>query len=125
MEHAASVFRIGRLTFDLSSRTTHVDGRPLHLTRKELAVLELLILHRGTAVSKDMFLDYLYAASAHEPEPRIIDVFVCKLRKKLIKAAGDDGYIETVWGRGYMLPSEKVLGFVAAEPRTTASLHAG
>ena len=114
MEHAVSVFRIGRLTFDLSSYTAQVDGLPLHLTRKELALLELLILHRGTTVTKDMFLDHLYAASAHEPDPKIIDVFVCKLRKKLNEATGGDNYIQTIWGRGYMLPSDEVLGYIAA-----------
>jgi two-component system cell cycle response regulator CtrA len=38
-----------------------------------------------------------------EPEVKIIDVFICKLRKKLADAAGGDNYIETVWGRGYVL----------------------
>ena len=49
-----------------------------------------------------MFLNHLYAG-LHEPEVKIVDVFVCKLRKKLAKAAGSTNYIETVWGRGYML----------------------
>ena len=125
VEHAASVFQIGRLTFDLSSRTAQVDGLLLRLTGKELAVLELLIFHRGTTVTKYMFLDYLYAASAHEPEPKIIDVLVCKLRKKLIEATGGHNYIQTIWRQGYMLRSEEVLGFVATVPSTTVGLLAG
>ena len=72
------------------------------MTNKEYAILELLILRRGTILTKEMFLNHLYS-SVDEPEMKIIDVFICKLRKKLSDAAGGRDYIDTVWGRGYML----------------------
>jgi two-component system cell cycle response regulator CtrA len=71
-------------------------------SNKEYAILELLAMRKGTVLTKEMFLNHLYS-SMDEPEIKIIDVFVCKLRKKLAKASGGMNYIETVWGRGYML----------------------
>ena len=85
MDHAASVFQIGRLTVNLHTRTVQCDGRRVHLTGKEFAVLELLILHRGTPVTKEILLGHLYGG-INEPNFKIIDVFVCKLRKKLTEA---------------------------------------
>jgi two-component system cell cycle response regulator CtrA len=79
-----------------------VDNRPLALTAKEYRILELLSLRKGTVLTKEMLLDHLYAGT-DEPELKIIDVFVCKLRKKLAQATGGNHYIETVWGRGYSL----------------------
>jgi two-component system, cell cycle response regulator CtrA len=100
--HSESVIRTGRLTVNLDSRTVEVEGAPLHLTGKEYGILELLSLRKGTTLTKEMFLNHLYGGM-DEPELKIIDVFVCKLRKKLSQAAGGDNYIETVWGRGYVL----------------------
>ena len=79
----------------------------MHLTGKEYQILEILALRKGTTLSKEMFLNHLYGG-IDEPELKIIDVFICKLRKKLANASGGRDYIETVWGRGYMLrePSE-------------------
>ena len=65
-------------------------------------MLELLSLRKGTTLTKEMFLNHLYGGM-DEPELKIIDVFICKLRKKLAQATGGDNYIETVWGRGYVL----------------------
>ncbi len=79
-----------------------IEGQPLHLTGKEYAILELLSLRKGTTLTKEMCLDHLYGGMA-EPELKIIDVFVCKLRKKLTAATAGENYIETVWGRGYAL----------------------
>ncbi|MEE8171887.1 MAG: response regulator transcription factor, partial [Alphaproteobacteria bacterium] len=79
-----------------------VDSRPIHLTGKEYGILELLSLRKGTTLTKEMFLNHLYGGM-DEPELKIIDVFVCKLRKKLAAACGGNNYIETVWGRGYVL----------------------
>jgi two-component system cell cycle response regulator CtrA len=79
-----------------------VDNRPLALTAKECRILELLSLRKGTVLTKEMLLDHLYAGT-DEPELKIIDVFLCKLRKKLAQATGGNHYIETVWGRGYSL----------------------
>jgi two-component system cell cycle response regulator CtrA len=105
--HAASVLKTGRLTVNLAAHTVEIDGKPVHLTSKEYGILELLSLRKGTTLTKEMFLNHLYGGM-DEPEPKIIDVFICKLRKKISKVAGGDTFIETVWGRGYVLrdPSE-------------------
>jgi two-component system cell cycle response regulator CtrA len=79
-----------------------VDDQAVHLTGKEYGVLELLCLHKGAIVTKEMFLEHLYGG-IQEPELKIIDVFMCKLRKKLAQAEGGSHCIETVWGRGYVL----------------------
>src|SRR6266581_6480583 len=100
--HADQVIRTGKLAVNLDNRLAEVEGRPLPLTGKEYGVLELLSLRKGTTLTKEMFLNHLYGGM-DEPEPKIIDVFVCKLRKKLAAATGADSYIETVWGRGYAL----------------------
>ena len=100
--HSESVIRTGRLTVNLDTRTVDVGGQPLHLTGKEYGILELLSLRKGTTLTKEMFLNHLYGGM-DEPELKIIDVFVCKLRKKLTTATQGENYIETVWGRGYVL----------------------
>lgn len=100
--HSQSVIRTGRLTVNLAGRTVAVDERPLHLTGKEYGILELLSLRKGTTLTKEMFLNHLYGG-LDEPELKIVDVFICKLRKKLATATCGDHYIETVWGRGYVL----------------------
>jgi two-component system cell cycle response regulator CtrA len=100
--HSDSVIPTGKLTVNLDTRTVEVDSQPLHLTGKEYGILELLSLRKGTTLTKEMFLNHLYGGM-DEPELKIIDVFVCKLRKKLSNATGGDNYIETVWGRGYVL----------------------
>jgi len=100
--HAESVIRIGDLEVNLDSRTASVKEEPLHLTGKEYGILELLSLRKGSTLTKEMFLNHLYGGM-DEPEQKIIDVFVCKLRKKIQDATDGDNYIETVWGRGYVL----------------------
>lgn len=100
--HSQSVITAGRLSVNLDTRTVEIDGQPVHLTGKEYAILELLALRKGTTLTKEMFLNHLYGG-IDEPELKIIDVFVCKLRKKLSSATGGENYIETVWGRGYVL----------------------
>jgi len=100
--HSDSLIKTGKLTVNLDTRTVDIDGQPLHLTGKEYGILELLSLRKGTTLTKEMFLNHLYGGM-DEPELKIIDVFVCKLRKKLTAATGGDNYIETVWGRGYVL----------------------
>ena len=100
--HAQSIIRTGKLSVNLDTRTVEVEGQRLHLTGKEYAMLELLSLRKGTTLTKEMFLNHLYGGM-DEPELKIIDVFICKLRKKLASATGGDHYIETVWGRGYVL----------------------
>jgi two-component system cell cycle response regulator CtrA len=100
--HSDSIIRTGKLSVNLDARTVEVESQPLHLTGKEYGILELLSLRKGTTLTKEMFLNHLYGGM-DEPELKIIDVFVCKLRKKLSAATGGDNYIETVWGRGYVL----------------------
>ncbi len=100
--HAQSVIRTGKLTVNLDNRSVEVDNQPIHLTSKEYGILELLSMRKGTTLTKEMFLNHLYGGM-DEPELKIIDVFVCKLRKKLSAATGGVNYIETVWGRGYVL----------------------
>ena len=107
--HAESVIRTGKLLVNMDARSVEADGRRLHVTGKEYSILELLSLRKGTTLTKEMFLDHLYGGM-DEPELKIIDVFICKLRKKLAEATGGEHYIETVWGRGYVLkdPEEPV-----------------
>jgi two-component system, cell cycle response regulator CtrA len=100
--HAQSLIEIDDLVINLDTKTTTVNGTPVHLTLKEYQMLELLCLRKGTTMSKEMFLNHLYSG-VDEPEQKIIDVFICKLRKKLANASGGKDYIETVWGRGYVL----------------------
>ena len=100
--HAQSIITTGKFTVNLDAKTVEVDGTPVHLTGKEYQMLELLSLRKGTTLTKEMFLNHLYGGM-DEPELKIIDVFICKLRKKLFEATGGENYIETVWGRGYVL----------------------
>jgi two-component system, cell cycle response regulator CtrA len=105
--HAQSVVQTGDLTVNLDQKTVEIDGARVHLTGKEYQMLELLCLRKGTTLTKEMFLNQLYGGM-DEPEIKIIDVFMCKLRKKLANASDGKDYVETVWGRGYVLrdPSE-------------------
>ncbi len=100
--HSQSVIRTGKIAVNLDAKTVEAEGGPVHLTGKEYQMLELLSLRKGTTLTKEMFLNHLYGGM-DEPELKIIDVFICKLRKKLSEATGGDNYIETVWGRGYVL----------------------
>ena len=100
--HAQSVIATGKFTVNLDQKTVEVDGESVHLTGKEYQMLELLSLRKGTTLTKEMFLNHLYGGM-DEPELKIIDVFVCKLRKKLAAAMAGESHIETVWGRGYVL----------------------
>ena len=110
--HAESVIRTGEILVNLDAKTVEVEGDRVHLTGKEYQMFELLSLRKGTTLTKEMFLNHLYGGM-DEPELKIIDVFICKLRKKLAKATatadnpGGEHYIETVWGRGYVLRDPK------------------
>ena len=100
--HSESIIRTGKLSVNLDGRTVEVDDKPVHLTGKEYGIMELLSLRKGTTLTKEMFLNHLYNGM-DEPELKIIDVFVCKLRKKLAAVSDEEVYIHTVWGRGYVL----------------------
>ena len=100
--HSQSIIKTGDIAVNLDAKTVEVNGQRVHLTGKEYQMLELLSLRKGTTLTKEMFLNHLYGGM-DEPELKIIDVFICKLRKKLSAATNGDNHIETVWGRGYVL----------------------
>ena len=104
--HSRSVIQTGRLLVDLDSKCATIDDKQVNLTSKEYAILEVLSLRKGTTLTKEMFLNHLYGGM-DEPEIKIIDVFVCKLRKKLAAISGGNEFVETVWGRGYVLRDQK------------------
>src|SRR4051794_23257661 len=99
---AEAVVQCGDLVVRLDAQRAEIAGQPVPLTGKEYQMLELLALRKGMTISKDMFLSHLYGGM-DEPELKIIDVFMCKLRKKLAAVSCGTEYVETVWGRGYML----------------------
>jgi two-component system cell cycle response regulator CtrA len=100
--HAQSIINTDDLCVNLDSKTVEISGTRVHVTGKEYQMLELLALRKGTTLTKEMFLSHLYGGM-DEPEMKIVDVFICKLRKKLAGASGGKDYIETVWGRGYVM----------------------
>ncbi len=102
--HAASTVQVGRLSINLDDKSAQVDDTPLSLSRREYQILEVLVLRKGATVTKEAFLNHLYGG-LDEPEPKVIDVYICKIRKKLSDALGAGSHIETVWGRGYSLPT--------------------
>jgi two-component system cell cycle response regulator CtrA len=122
--HEDSVVRTGDLTVNFDTQSVEIAGNRVYVTPKEYRILELLCQRQGVVLSKEIFLDHLYAGR-DEPETKIIDVFICKLRKKLTDASGGKHYIETVWGRGYMLrapieSSEEKLGTRATAAQQAA-----
>ena len=112
--HSQAIIKTGEIVVNLDARSVQVKGKAVNLTGKEYQILELLSLRKGTTLTKEMFLNHLYGGM-DEPELKIIDVFICKLRKKLATAAGGKHYIETVWGRGYVLrdPAEGAITVAA------------
>jgi two-component system cell cycle response regulator CtrA len=106
--HPVSIITTGNLSVNITAKTVTVDGQRVHLTAKEYGILELLSLRKGMTISKEMLLNHLYGGM-DEPEIKIIDVFICKIRKKLNDATeGRECFIETVWGRGHVLRDEAV-----------------
>jgi two-component system cell cycle response regulator CtrA len=105
--HAASIIEVGPMVINLDAKTVTVSGKPVHLTGKEYQMLELMALRKGSLITKEIFLNHLYGGM-DEPEIKIIDVFICKLRKKLDAAGGWGDLIGTVWGRGYVLGQVEV-----------------
>jgi two-component system, cell cycle response regulator CtrA len=110
--HAESVIQTGDLIVDLGTKKVQVNGLRVHLTGKEYQILELLSLRKGTTLSKEMFLNHLYG-DMDEPDAKIIDVFICKLRKKLASASGGNEFIETLWSRGYTLRDSTTVAVTA------------
>jgi two-component system cell cycle response regulator CtrA len=114
--HSQSVITTGKLTVNLDTKTAEANGQRVHVTGKEYQMLELLALRKGTTLTKEMFLNHLYGGM-DEPEMKIIDVFICKLRKKLASACDGEQYIETVWGRGYVMRDPDDLAKPAFKPQ--------
>ena len=106
--HAQLIIRTGKIAVNLDAKTVEAGDHPVHLTGKEYQMLELLSLRKGSTLTKEMFLNHLYGGM-DEPEVKIIDVFICKLRKKLALATQGANYIETVWGRSYVLRDPKAV----------------
>ena len=104
--HSQSIIKTGDIEVNLDGKTVEVRGNAVHLTGKEYQMLELLSLRKGTTLTKEMFLNHLYGGM-DEPKLKIIDVFICKLRKKLSEATGCKNHIQTVWARGYVLRDPK------------------
>ena len=104
--HSNSHIKIGRMTVNLNTKMVDIDNKYLNLTGREYAILELMALRKGATLSKEVFLNHLYGG-LEEPEFKIIDVFICKLRKKLSDVLGGESYIKTLWGRGYVLEEPK------------------
>lgn len=100
--HADAVIETGGYKVDLNSKRVTADGVQVDLTGKEYQIIELLSLRKGTTITKEMIRNHLYGGM-DEPELKIVDVFICKLRKKLMEAVDGPHGIETVWGRGYVL----------------------
>jgi two-component system cell cycle response regulator CtrA len=108
-----NVLRIGAVEINMNAKKIYANGRPVTLTKKEYQIAEILALRKGAVLSKEAILDHLYGG-LDEPNPKIIDVFICKIRKKL-QSLGVDDFIETNWGRGYMVIDHRAeLG--AAQP---------
>ena len=116
--YSQPTLRVGSLQLNLDSREVLVNSAPVHLTGKEYSILELLVLRKGMVLTKEAFLNHLYGGM-DEPEMKIIDVFICKLRKKLAQA-GAGNLIGTVWGRGYMMRDPSSHDANASEAADTA-----
>ncbi len=112
--HPEAVIRTGKLLVDLDRRVAEVDGKRLPVTMREYGILELLSRRKGTMIAKEAFLNYLYDGT-DAPNAKIIDVFVCKLRKKISQATDGDDYIETARGRGYALRAPRHCSVVPVE----------
>lgn len=95
------IIQIDNLKINLETREVYVNRNQVHLTGKEYSILEMLVARRGILISKSTILNYLYTIEKDEPDVKIIDVFVCKLRKKLQQAGAED-FISTMWGQGYI-----------------------
>ena len=100
--HSSSIINIGPLSIDIRQRCVRIYGNEMALTSKEYSILELLALKKGAVLPKEAFLNHIYGGM-DEPELKIVDVFICKLLRKIAALTGGLNFIETIWGRGYTL----------------------
>lgn len=105
--YGQAIVNVGDMTLNLGTKVVKIGDKTLNLTGKEYALLELLALRKGMIVSKEQFLNHLYGGTDEEPEMKIIDVFLCRIRTKIKRLSGGKDYVQTVWGRGYILQEEK------------------
>lgn len=95
------LLRAGPLVFDRKSLRVTVNGENVHMTAKELAILELLLTNPGKLFSRERILSNVWGLNM-DPLTNLVDVYIGKLRKK-IDQEGEDSLIETVRGLGYRL----------------------
>ncbi len=103
--HASALISAGNLTLDLNRNMITIDGKFVPLTQKEYQIVQLLCMRKGTVLSKEAFISHIYGG-IDEPDSKIIDVFICKLRRKLEKSGLRKATIDTVWGQGYVLKDD-------------------
>ncbi|ETX28894.1 response regulator transcription factor [Roseivivax isoporae] len=114
--HAAESTTVGEVTVYFDGRNPDVCGVAVHLSRREHAILRHLALNATRVVSKQVLYDAVYGLSEDQPFDKVIDVYICKIRKKLSAAAASGHvYIETVHRRGYKLTAPQPVQATAAE----------
>ena len=116
--HRTDEIRFGDLVV-VAGQYAAIGGRRIPLTRSEFTILEALALRAGRLVPRELLLDALYHR-ADQPDAKIIDVFMTKLRGALRLFGAPPDLIGTVWGRGYILPTPYPAG--AAMPEHNAAL---
>jgi two-component system, cell cycle response regulator CtrA len=119
---ADPIVNVGKMSIDLKGRNANTNGQTIPLSKREFSILELLTLRKGKVVSKETILDHLYGGM-DEPDMKIVDVFVCKLRAKISKATGGEHYIGTAWGAGYKLEQPPEPAPEAARPRIPSDVE--
>ena len=100
--HAEETIRVGPAMLNLSSKTMLINGTAIPLTQKEYQIVEALCLRKNSALTKEQLMNLVYFGM-DEPSTKIVDVFICKIRKKLRERGDCAELIHTVWGRGYMM----------------------
>ena len=110
---------LGGVEINMNAKKVFVAGQQATLTKKEYQIIEILALRKGCVLSKEALLDHLYGG-LDEPNPKIIDVFICKIRRKLASLGAPD-FIETNWGRGYMVADKRTVTAATAEPFPTTA----
>ena len=93
--------RGGGIVFDRSSLRVTINNEEVHLTAKELAILELFLSNPGMLFSRERILSSVWGLNM-DPGTNVVDVYIGRLRK-IIDQNDDDSMIETVRGRGFRL----------------------
>jgi two-component system copper resistance phosphate regulon response regulator CusR len=111
-------FRVGELELDLIARRARVGERVIWFTPREFALLEMLMRHAGTAVTRPELLSEVWSLD-FDPRSNLVDVYVRYLRRKL-----GPGWIATERGVGYRIadPNPEAQTPGAADPRRSARL---